>query len=54
LAFKAFLRFRIFGDIEKFLAITYAYFCKSPKRIAEFQQLAELTETKDLKLLKNM
>jgi hypothetical protein len=54
LAFKALSSLGIFADIEKLLSVTHAYFGKSPKRFAEFQQLAELTETKGLKMLRNV
>lgn len=54
LAFKALSNLGIFVDIEKVLSVTYAYFCKSPKRYNEFKQLAELTETKGLKMLRNV
>lgn len=54
LAFKALSSLGIFSDIEKLLSVTHAYFCKNPKRFSEFQQLAELTETKGLKMLKNV
>lgn len=54
LAFKALSSLGIFGDIEKLLGVTHAYFCKSPKRFAEFKHLAELTETKGLKMLRNV
>lgn len=36
LTFKALPSLGIFGDIEKFLSITYSYFCKSPKRFSKF------------------
>jgi len=54
LDFKALLELGIFRAIEKLLSMTYAYFCKSLKRFEEFKQLAVLTETKELKILKNM
>lgn len=54
LAFKALSALGIFGTIEKLLTVTYAYFCKSPKRMEEFRQLADLTKTKGLKMLKNI
>ena len=54
LTFKALSSLDIFGDIEKLLSVTYGYFCKSPKRYSEFRQLAELTQTKGLKMLRNV
>jgi len=54
LAFKALSNLGIFADIEKLLSVTHSYFCKSPKRFSEFRMLAELTETKGLKLLRNV
>lgn len=54
LAFKALSNLGIFAAIEKVLSVTHAYFCKSPKRLEEFRMLAELTETKGLKMLKNV
>lgn len=54
LAFKALSNLGIFSAIEKLLGVTHAYFCKSPKRLEEFRQLAELTETKGLKMLRNV
>jgi len=54
LAFKALSDLQIFGDIEKLLSVTHAYFGKSPKRYSEFKQLVELTKTKGLKMLRNV
>lgn len=54
MAFKALSSLGIFGDIENLLGVTHAYFCKSPKRFVEFKQLAELTNTKGLKMLRNV
>jgi len=54
LPFKMLSSLSIFGDIEKLLSITYIYFSKSPKRYSEFKQLAELTQMKGLKMLRNV
>jgi hypothetical protein len=54
LAFKGLSNLGIFAAIEKLLSVSYGYFCKSPKRFSEFRQLAELTNTKGLKMLKNV
>jgi hypothetical protein len=40
--------------IEDVLQATHSYFAHSPKKIAEFRTLAQLMETKGLKLLKNV
>jgi len=54
LAFKALTNLGMFGDIEKLLLVTYGYLYKSSKRYSEFKQLAELTQTKGLKMLHNV
>ena len=54
LAYKALSTVGIFKAIENVLTVTYAYFKHSPKRFAEFRQLAELTETKGLRMLRNV
>jgi hypothetical protein len=54
LAFKALSKHGVFVAIEKVLAAAHAYFSKSPKRYLEFKKLAELTETKGLKMLKSV
>jgi hypothetical protein len=54
LAYKALSMMGIFKAIENVLNVTYAYFKQSPKRFAQFRQLAELTETKGLKMLRNV
>ena len=54
LAFKALSKHGVFTVIEKTLAAAHAYFSKSPKRYIEFTKLAELTETKGLKMLKSV
>lgn len=40
--------------MELLLRESHSYFCKSPKRYIEFRNLAEITETKGLKLLRNV
>jgi hypothetical protein len=42
------------GCIEALLLHSHSYFAHSPKRAAEFHALAQLMETKGLKLLKNV
>jgi len=54
LAFKALSTQPIFGTVEQVLSQIYSYFCKSPKRFSEFRQLAELTQTKRLKMLQKV
>jgi hypothetical protein len=54
LAFKPLSKHGVFIAIEKVLAAAYAYFSHSPKRYMEFNKLAELTETKGLKMLKSV
>jgi len=54
LAFKVLSSLEIFAKIEKVMAVTHTYFSKSPKRFVEFKQLAELTKTKGLKMLRDV
>ena len=54
LTFKALSKHGVFVAIEKVLAAAHTYFSKSPKRYLEFKKLAELTETKGLKMLKSV
>jgi len=54
LAFKALSNLSIFAEIEKLLLVTHLYFSKSLKRLSEVRMLAELIETKGLKLLRNV
>jgi hypothetical protein len=54
LAFKTLSQLDIMNRIEGLLASSHAYFKHSPKRHLEFMKLAELMETKGLKLLKNV
>jgi hypothetical protein len=54
LAFKTLSQLDIMNHIEGLLKSSHAYFKHSPKRHLEFVKLAELMETKGLKLLKNV
>ena len=54
MAFKALETLGIFESIGKVLQVTHAYFNRSPKRLTQFKSLAELTETKGLKMLKRV
>jgi hypothetical protein len=54
LAFKTLSQLDIMNRIEGLLKSSHAYFKHSPKRHLEFVKLAELMETKGLKLLKNV
>jgi len=54
LAFKTLESLGIFPSISKVLQVTHAYFNRSPKRLTQFRALAELTETKGLKMLKRV
>jgi len=54
LAYKALSNLGIFSEIEKLLSVVYAYFSKSPKWFSKFRQLAEFTQTKGLKILRNV
>jgi len=54
LAFKTLESLGIFESIGKVLQVTHAYFNRSPKRFTQFKSLAELTETKGLKMLKRV
>ena len=44
----------LMSTVEDVLQTTHAYFAHSPKRVSEFRTLAQLMETKGLKLLKNV
>jgi hypothetical protein len=44
----------ILQKIESLLIDLYSYFCKFPKKHIEFCKLAEVMETKGLKILKNI
>ena len=54
LAFKTLSQLAIMNRIEGLLKSSHAYFKHSPKRHLEFVKLAELMDTKGLKLLKNV
>ena len=54
LAFRTLETLEIFDSISKVLQMTHAYFSRSPKRLTQFKALAELTETKGLKMLKRV
>jgi hypothetical protein len=54
LAFKMLSGMGIFQSIEKMLQKTYSYFSHSPRRLEEFFRLANVIETKGLKLLQNV
>jgi hypothetical protein len=54
LAAKTLLALRVFQNAEKLMAKTHAFFNHSPKRLMEFQKLAEIIETKGLRPLKNV
>ena len=54
LAFKTMSQHDIMSRIEGLLKSSHAYFKHSPKRHLEFIKLAEVMETKGLKLLKNV
>lgn len=54
LAFKALSALGIFRTIEHLLMVTHAYFKHSPQRHLKFQKLAELMESKGLKLLNQL
>jgi hypothetical protein len=54
LAFKTLSQLDIMSHIEGLLKNSHAYFKHSPKRHLEFVKLADVMETKGLKLLKNV
>jgi hypothetical protein len=54
LAAKTLSALTIFQNLEKLMARTHAFFNHLPKRLVEFQKLAEIIETKGLRPLKNM
>ena len=54
LALEALSKLPVFHKVELLLRESHSYFCKSPKRYIEFRNLAEITETKGLKLLRNV
>ena len=54
LAFRTLEAFGIFDSISKVLQMIHAYFNRSPKHLTQFKALAELTETKGLKMLKRV
>jgi hypothetical protein len=54
LAVEALEKLPILHKIEQMLQDIYNYFCKSPKKHMEFLKLAEVMETKGLKILRNI
>ena len=54
LAVEALENLPVLQKIEDMLHDLYSYFCKSPKKHIEFCKLAELMETKGLKILRNV
>ena len=54
LAFKTLSQLDVMSRIEGLLKSSHAYFKHSPKRHLEFVKLADLMETKGLKLLKHV
>ena len=54
LAAKALTELPLFESVEILLRKTHNYFSHSPKRHLEFVKLAEVMETKGLRLLKNV
>jgi hypothetical protein len=54
LAAKTLSALRVFQNAEKLMAKIHAFFNHSPKRLVEFQKLAEIIETKGLRPLKNV
>jgi hypothetical protein len=53
-AFKTLLEMEIFESIEKMLQKNYSYFSHSPRHLEEFFRLANVIETKGLKMLQNV
>ncbi len=51
LAAKSLSTLPIFGIVEQVIQKVHSYFSKSPKRLSEYQKLAEVMETKGLKPL---
>jgi len=54
LVYKILSELPIFDACEELLRLTYNYFTHNPKKHNEFQELAQLMETKGLKMLKNV
>lgn len=54
LAMKTLSRLDLFHAVEDLCKLCHNYFAHSPKRQAEFRALAQLLDTKGLKLLKNV
>jgi hypothetical protein len=54
LAIEVLEKLPILDKIEAMLGDIYSYFCKSPKKHMEFLKLAEVMETKGLKILRNI
>jgi hypothetical protein len=54
LVVEALEKLLVLQKIELLLADLYSYFCKSPKKHIEFCKLAEVMETKGLKILRNI
>jgi hypothetical protein len=54
LAFKTLSGMDIFASIEKMLQKTYSFFSHSPRRLEEFFRLADVTETKSLRMHQNV
>lgn len=54
LAVKTLSKLDLFHSVEDLCKVCHAYFSHSPKRQAEFHALAQLVDTKGLKLLKNV
>jgi hypothetical protein len=51
---KSLSSLRVLHAIEDVLQASHSYFAHSSKKVAEFRTLAQLMETKGLKLLKNV
>jgi hypothetical protein len=51
---KSLLQLDLLSTIEDLLMKSHAYFNHSPKKVTEFRSLAQLLDTKGLKLLKNV
>ena len=54
LVVEALKKLLILQKIESLLADLYSYFCKFPKKHIKFCKLAEVMETKGLKILRNI
>lgn len=54
LAYKTVLELEIFHTGEELIRLVYAHFAYSPKKRAKFHTLAQLMETKGLKMLKQV